>query len=82
MAEVTVKRLDHLGLIAGVIKDLRIIELIDQHIVPDDQEQITTDELNDWFAHPSPPCVVGTAKADAAYLRLQFLDPVRRLLEL
>ena len=42
MAEVRVERLDHLGLIAGVIKDLRIVELIDQHIVPDDQEHIST----------------------------------------
>ena len=42
MAEVTVERLDHLGLIAGVIKDLRITEMIDECIVPDAQEEITT----------------------------------------
>ena len=42
MAEVTVERLDHLGLIAGVIKDLRITEMINERIVPDDQEEITT----------------------------------------
>jgi len=42
MAEVKVERLDHLGLIAGVIKELRIVELIDERIVPDDQEEITS----------------------------------------
>ena len=42
MAEVTVERLDHLGLIAGVIKELRLVELIDARIVPDDQEEITS----------------------------------------
>lgn len=44
MAEVTVERLDHLGLIAGVIKDLRIIEMIDARIEPDEREHITTGE--------------------------------------
>ena len=42
MAEVRVECLDHLGLISGVIKDLRIIELIEHRIIPDDQEEITT----------------------------------------
>jgi len=41
---VTVQRLDHLGVIAGVIKDLGLIEMIDSRIVPDDQEEITTGE--------------------------------------
>lgn len=44
MAAVTVGRLDHLGLIAGVIKDLRIIEMIDARIEPDEREHITTGE--------------------------------------
>lgn len=44
MAEVRVERLDHLGLIAGVIKDLRIIEMIDERIEPDEREHITTGE--------------------------------------
>ena len=44
MDVVTVDRLDHLGIIAGVIKDVGIIEMIDAHIVPDDQEDITTGE--------------------------------------
>src|SRR5438093_6286731 len=44
MDTVTVERLDHLGIIAGVIKDLGIIEMIDTRIVPDDQEDITTGE--------------------------------------
>jgi transposase len=44
MDTVTVERLDHLGIIAGVIKDLGIIQMIDTRIVPDDQEDITTGE--------------------------------------
>lgn len=44
MDVVTVERLDHLGIIAGVIKDVGLIEMIDAHIVPDDQEDITTGE--------------------------------------
>src|SRR5712691_807974 len=44
MDVVTVDRLDHLGIIAGVIKDVGIIEMIDARIVPDDQEGITTGE--------------------------------------
>ena len=44
MDEVTVERLDHLGIIAGVIQDVGIIERIDARIVPDDQEDITTGE--------------------------------------
>ena len=39
-----VKRLDHFGLIAAVIKDLRLIEMIDARLVPDDQEEITPGE--------------------------------------
>jgi len=44
MESVQVERLDHLGVIAGVIKDLRIMELIDERIVPDDREEISTGE--------------------------------------
>jgi transposase len=39
-----VKRLDHLGIIAGVIKDLRIVELIDERINGDPREEITAGE--------------------------------------
>jgi len=41
---VTVERLDHLGIIAGVIKDLGLIEMIDARLGRDDQEDITTGE--------------------------------------
>src|SRR2546422_5878590 len=44
MDVVTVDRLDHLGIIAGVIKDVGIIEMIDAPIVPDDQEATPTGE--------------------------------------
>jgi len=42
METVKVERLDHLGIIAGAIKDLGIIEMIDARIIPDDQEEIST----------------------------------------
>lgn len=44
MAQVTVERLDHLGVISGVIKDLGIVEKIDSRIETEDQEEITTGE--------------------------------------
>ena len=44
MSRVRVERLDHLGVIAGVIKELGIVELIDSRIDSDEQEAITTGE--------------------------------------
>jgi len=44
MEGLQVERLDHLGVISGVIKDLGFIEMIDKRIAPDDQEAITTGE--------------------------------------
>jgi transposase len=44
MEAVRVERLDHLGLIASVIKDVGLISMIDAHIVPDKQEEITPGE--------------------------------------
>jgi transposase len=44
MASVSVERLDHLGVLSEVIKDLGLIELIDARLVPDDQEEITPGE--------------------------------------
>jgi transposase len=44
MTTVKVERLDHLGVIAGVIKDVGLIDMIDTRIAPDDQEEITTGE--------------------------------------
>jgi transposase len=41
---VTVERLDHLGIIAGIIKDLGLIEMIDARLGRDHQEDITTGE--------------------------------------
>src|SRR4029434_1444599 len=41
MESVRVERLDHLGLIASVIKDVRLISMIDARLVPDDQEEMT-----------------------------------------
>jgi transposase len=44
MAVVTVERLDHLGLIAEVIKDLGLLGMIDARLVPDEQEVLTPGE--------------------------------------
>ena len=44
MALVTVERLDHLGLIAEIIKDLGLIGMIDARLVPDEQEVLTPGE--------------------------------------
>lgn len=42
--EVNVERIDHLGIIAGVIQDLKIIERIDSYIPSDPREEVTTGE--------------------------------------
>ena len=39
-----IKRLDHFGLVAGIIRDLKLIELIDSHFELDKQENISTGE--------------------------------------
>lgn len=44
MEKVRVERLDHLGVISGVIKDLGLIEMIDSRIIPDAREEISTGE--------------------------------------
>jgi len=44
MESVIVERLDHLGVISEVIKDLGLIKLINARLVPDDQEAITPGE--------------------------------------
>jgi transposase len=41
---IRIERIDHLGIIAGVIQDLGIIEMIDSRIAPDEREDITTGE--------------------------------------
>ena len=44
MGSVKVERIDHLGIVAGVIQDLGIIDMIDSRIPPDEREDITTGE--------------------------------------
>jgi hypothetical protein len=44
MEQVRVERLDHLGLIASVIKDFGLMHMIDRHLVPDAQEVMTPGE--------------------------------------
>jgi transposase len=44
MEQVRVERLDHLGWIASVIKDVGLITMIDRRLVPDAQEVITPGE--------------------------------------
>lgn len=38
------KRIDHLGIIAGIIKDLKIVELVNQRIPQDPREEISVGE--------------------------------------
>ena len=44
MEQVRVERLDHLGVIASVIKDIGLIDMIDRRLVPDAQERLTPGE--------------------------------------
>jgi hypothetical protein len=44
MEAVCVARLDHLGLIASVINDLGLVNMIDARLKPDEQEAITPGE--------------------------------------
>jgi transposase len=44
MESISVERLDHLGVVASVIKDVGIIEMIDAHLGLHDQEEITAGE--------------------------------------
>jgi transposase len=44
MEQVRVERLDHLGVIASVIKDVGLSNMIDTRLVPDAQERITLGE--------------------------------------
>src|SRR5262249_11451684 len=44
MEQVRVERLDHLGLLAAVMKDVGPMDMIDTRLVPDEQEVITPGE--------------------------------------
>src|SRR5437899_9901445 len=44
MESVSVERLDHLGIVASVIKDFGLIEMIDARLLVHDQEEITAGE--------------------------------------
>jgi transposase len=44
MESVHVERLDHLGLLASVMKDLGLINMIDARLMPNEQEEITPGE--------------------------------------
>jgi len=39
-----IERLDHLGIVAGLIDDLKIVEMIDSRIAPHEREEITCGE--------------------------------------
>ncbi len=43
-AEYDIKRLDHLGIVAGVIKDLKIIEMIDERLGTYEDETLSAGE--------------------------------------
>lgn len=42
--DIVINRMDHLGLIAGVVREIGIFEYIDSVIPPDPQEVLTTGE--------------------------------------
>jgi transposase len=44
MESIRVERLDHIGVIASVVKDLGLIDMINTRLVPDEQEVITPGE--------------------------------------
>ncbi len=44
MDRVKVERLDHHGLVASVINDLRIVEIIDERVQPNEQEVVSVGE--------------------------------------
>jgi hypothetical protein len=44
MSQVHVERLDHLGVLASVIKDMGLIDMINARLVPDRQEVLTPGE--------------------------------------
>jgi transposase len=44
MEQIRVERLDHLGVIVSMIKDIGLIDMIDRRLVPDQQEMITPGE--------------------------------------
>ena len=44
MEKVQVERLDHLGVLASVIKDMGLIDMINARLVPDQQEVLTPGE--------------------------------------
>ncbi len=49
MNEVKAEHLDHPGVVAGVIKDPGIVEMIDARIPGDEQENVTRErQLRQW----------------------------------
>ena len=40
-----VKRIDHLGIVAGTIRDLGIIDLVNENVRCNEQEQVTAGEI-------------------------------------
>ena len=41
---IKIKRLDHHGIVAGVIDDLNMVSLLDKHLPQDDKQEITPGE--------------------------------------
>ena len=57
MDVVKVEGVDHLGIIAGVIQDIGIIEMIDSRITPDKREEISTLTQHIKYARRGKPTV-------------------------
>ena len=45
---ITVKNLDHLGIVAGLIDEIGIVELINQKLGVDNREKIATGQVLDF----------------------------------
>ena len=45
MEEITVKNLDHLGIVAGLIDEIGIVEVINQKLGVDNREKITAGQV-------------------------------------
>jgi hypothetical protein len=66
MESVVVERLDHLGIVASVIKDLGITEMIDARLGLHDQEEITAGEAVSGMILNGPPSPSRPGRREAA----------------
>jgi len=76
MAPVRVERLDHLGVIASVIKAVGLIDMMDARLVPDEQEVMTPGEAGAGMLLPG----LGFAHRPLSFTPQFFANQPRDLL--